>query len=461
MGALASGDVGAEEDLRHFVRVSPRDGRYFELDNGKPYIPIGLNLCFVRPPRTDESLAVMDKWFNALAAQGGNYTRVWLSYSPFFDVEHARSGQYDEESVRRIGQLLACARKHGIRLKLSVDHFRNLGETQTGLFAKPIHLDKNGGPARSTADFFNNPALRQRYKAKYHFFAKHLGNDPIIFGWELWNEMNCIDGDWRGWTVEMLAEMRRCFPKNLCMQSLGSFDDVRYRDMYGALCRMEGNDVLQVHRYLDCGARWDICCGPVDLFAANAVRELQAFSVRKPVLLAESGAVEPRHSGPFKLYGKDRDGLLLHDILFAPFFAGAAGPGHVWHWDGYVEANDLWWHFGRFAEAVAGIDPPAEAFQPQQVEHPRLRVLALRGVRTTLAWLRDPQMTWQSVLVEGRTAKVLDGLSVVLPAPAAAGKVAAEAYDPWSGARTPLAVEQGKVPLPPFTRSLIVRLTAD
>jgi hypothetical protein len=114
---------------------------------------------------------------------------------------------------------------------------------------------------------------------------------------------------------------------------LTHFDRDGTRKAYEALCRMPGNDVLQVHRYLDLGAQLEVCRGPVDLLAADAVRELLAFTVRKPVLLAESGGVEPNHSGPLKLYEKDRDGLILHDVLFAPFFAGAAGPGHIWHWD--------------------------------------------------------------------------------------------------------------------------------
>lgn len=449
--------AGAGEDAASFVRVSPRDSRYFELDNGRPYIPIGMNL--IAPPKGDPAL--MDEWFGRLAAQGGNYVRIWLG-SSYYDVEHAASGVYDEERAKRIDQLLASARKHGIRVKLCIDSFRHLGEGTQAWAAKPIHHVKNGGPATNMADFVNSPACRQRYKAKYDFFATRYGCDPAIFGWELWNEMNAVmGGDVRGWTAEMLPELHRRFPKNLCMQSLGSFDRDSARAMYEALCRMPGNDVLQVHRYLDLGAQLAVCKGPVDLAAADAVRELQAFGVSKPVLLAEGGAVEAGHTGPFKLYEKDRDGLILHDTLFAPFFAGAAGPGHIWHWDAYVAKNDLWPHFGRFAQAVAGIDPPAEAFAALRVEHPRLRILVLRGTRTTLAWLRDTQVTWQTELAEGRSPETLRGLVVALPAPAAGGSVSASAYDPWSGKRSVLRMGKGSLALPEFSRSLVVRLTAE
>ena len=449
---------GASDDLQHFVRVSPRDSRYFELDNGKPYIPIGLNL--IAPPKGD--MAVMDEWFGKLEAQGGNYVRIWLG-NAFFDVENAKSGEYDEEKAKHIDQLFASARKHGIRVKLCVDFFRHLGEGSQTWAAKPIHLAKNGGLATNMVEWVNSPACRQRYKGKYDFYAKRYGSDPIIFGWELWNEMNAVvGGDVRDWTAEMLPELHKRFPRNLCMQSLGSFDSAGARAIYTDICRLPDNDVAQVHRYLDLGAKLEICHGPVDLFAADAVRELQAYSVKKPILLAESGAVEPSHSGPFKLYEKDRDGLILHDVLFAPFFAGAAGPGHIWHWDVYVAKNNLWPHFGRFAQAVADIDPPAEAFQPQVIEHPRCRILVLRGKHTVLAWCRDKQVTWQTALAEGRAPETLRGIALTLPTPADGGSAqTASSYDPWTGQRTALKAEQGKVTLPDFSRSIVVRLRSE
>jgi hypothetical protein len=449
---------GAPDDLRHFVRVSERDCRYFELDNGKPYIPIGMNL--IAPPKGD--MAVMDEWFGKLEAQGGNYVRIWLG-SAYFDVENAKSGEYSEEQAKHIDQLFASARKHGIRVKLCVDSFRHLGEGTQAWAAKPIHLVKNGGLATNMADWVNSPACRQRYKGKYDFYAKRYGSDPIIFGWELWNEMNAVvGGDVRGWTAKMLPELHKRFPKNLCVQSLGSFDSDGARAIYTDICRMPHNDVAQVHRYLDLGAKLEVCHAPVDVLAADAVRELQAFNVKKPILLAESGGVEPSHSGPSKLYEKDRDGLILHDVLFAPFFAGAAGPGHIWHWDAYVAKNDLWWHFGRFAQAVADLDPAAEAFQAQQVEHPRLRILVLRGKHTVLAWCRDKEATWQTALAEGRAPEALSGVAVTLPLPADSGTVtAASAYDPWTGQRTTLKAERGTITLPDFSRSIVIRFRSE
>lgn len=454
MGLALASHVLAEENAA-FVRVSPRDPHYFELSDGRPYLPIGLNM--IGPP--GDGLAGMETWFQKLSAQGGNFVRIWLS-NPFFDVEHGPSGQFDPERGKRIEALVALAHKYGIRLKLCTEHFRHLGEGTQKWAGKPQHLAANGGPARDTADFFQGESGRRQYKSKLAWYADRLGSDPMIFGWELWNEMDAVRVNvWRPWSAEMLPELHRLFPKNLAMQSLGSYDYEPKRQRYRDLCELAGNDVLQVHRYLDLGARWDVCHDPVAVFAAEAVRDLRSFGLRKPVLLAESGAVEPNHSGPFKLYAKDRDGMLLHDVLFAPFFAGAAGPGHIWHWNVYVDANSLWWHFGRFAAAVKGLDPPAEAFEPFEIAHPELLILGLRGRRTTLLWCRDRQNTWQTELAEGRPPELRQKVRIDLAtAQIALQGRTVKTYDPWADVWSVPASEGSVIQLPDFKRSIVLRV---
>jgi hypothetical protein len=273
----------------------------------------------------------MEAWMRQLSTNGGNYIRVWLG-NPFFDVEHAHSGEYDEAKAERIAAMLSTAAREGIRVKLCLEHFRNLDGSRQAWATKPLHLVANGGTATNMNDFFEGTASRELFKRKLAWFAQRFGDNPTVFGWELWNEINAVQGgNYMAWTEVMLPELHRLFPRNLAMQSLGSFDRDGVRPTYQRLAMMPGNDVAQVHRYLDLGARLEVCHGPMDVLAADAVRELLAAHPGRPVLLAESGAVEPSHSGPFKLYNQDTNGMLLHDVLFAPFFVGAAGPGHIWH----------------------------------------------------------------------------------------------------------------------------------
>jgi hypothetical protein len=366
--------------------------------------------------------------------------------------------------------VLATARRYDLRVKMTLEHFRHLGDGRQAWAAKSIHHVSHGGPARDIVDFFANPASQQQFKAKIEWYAKRYGDDPMIFAWELWNEFDAVQNLWtdemwresgvaRQWTQTMLEALQRQFPRNLATQSQGSFDHPRKVELYRSLCFIPGNDVAQVHRYLDLGAALDVCHGPVDVLVADAVTTLLGFESGKPVLLAESGAVEPGHSGPFKLYAQDRAGIILHDVLFAPFFAGAAGPGHCWHWDGYVARNNLWHHFGRFAKSVRDLDPPAEGFRAVRIEHPRLRIYALAGRRTLIAWCRDKENTWKTELAEGEQPERLTGLSVDVPAELVPeGAARFRVYDLWADEWSDVRLDAGRLSLPPFTRSIVFHI---
>ncbi|MDR0336019.1 MAG: glycoside hydrolase family 5 protein [Planctomycetaceae bacterium] len=450
------------DDLKAFVRVSQRYPRYFELDNGKPYIPIGINMT-CPPQGDDDSLTKLENdWFKKLHANRANFIRIWLSHQQY-EVEREKPGNMDSARAKRLDKLFALARKYGIRLKLCTEHFRNFGEGNQRWADRSMYLKKNGGMAEDFRDYFLGEAGREHYKKKLQWYANRYGNDPIVFGWELWNEMNSIyysNAIWRKWTAEMLPELHRLFPKNLAMQSLGSFDRESAKKMYEDLCRMPGNDVLQVHRYLDLGAEWNICHAPVAELSAEAVKELLGQNVPKPVLLAEGGAVEPKHIGPSKLYEKDKAGIILHDVLFAPFFVGAAGSGHCWHWDIYVHKNDLWHHFDRFASVVEGLDPIAEELKPFEIPHDRLYLYGLKGKNKMLIWCRDKENTWKTELEEGKSPESLSGLELDLSKTEFLfnGKKIA-VYDPWENRQIETKTINTKVVLPSFRRSVVLTVS--
>jgi len=443
-------------DLTEFVRISKRDPRYFELTNGKPYIPIGLNM--INPPNGDDDdlTRLESDWLRPLSENGGNFIRIWMSLD--YEIERERAGNFDQKRTERLAKLLALGKKYGIRMKLCTENFRHLGEWPQWWTARPIYKKENGGPAENIRDFFTSEAGRALYKKKLDWFAEHFGSDPIVFGWELWNEMDCVGmplEDVLTWSTEMLGELRRRWPEHMAMQSFGSYDRDEKTERYRKLCELPGNDVLQVHRYLDLGAQQEICRGPVAALAADAVSILLALKIPKPVMLAEAGAVEPNHSGPFKLYAKDKAGIILHDVLFAPFFVGAAGPGHCWHWDSYVAPNNLWFQFGRFAAAVDGLDPPAENFQPFELDHERLFVFGLKGKTKTMVWSRDKQNTWKTELEEEKEPETLTDLILDLGTKGQRVRF----YDPWENRWMDGKADDGKIVLPSFRRSLVVKIS--
>ncbi len=187
---------------------------------------------------------------------------------------------------------------------------------------------------------------------------------------------------------------------------------------------------------------------------------MQIMGLPKPVVVAETGAVEPRHAGPSKYYPKDTAGSLLHDILFTPFFAGAAGTGMSWHWESYVHKNNLWYHFRRFNEVIKDIDPIQESFSPSFIETNFARIYMLKGKKTTLLWLRDKMNNWESELEKGIAPQVLHGIKLSLAELGITSSLEKiDVYDPWRDLWTSIVKDSSTFTLPDFKRSVAIRLT--
>jgi hypothetical protein len=449
------------------IGISPENPSYFQFSDGTPYIPIGINM--INPSgkyrnNADSSLVEIGQWMHHLSENGGNYIRVWLSQS-FWDIEDSAAGVYNEEKARRIDTFFQMARKNNLRIKITLEHFRSLTmEENPQMWAtKFVYHTSRGGPLDSISQYLTSAAGQKLFLDKADYYRNRYGSDTLFFGWELWNEMNAMkgpeDSTFFTWNVRMLDEIKKRFPENLVMQSLGSFDDDRIRPVYRKMMLLRGNQVSQIHRYLDPGAIMEVCRKPMDIICSSAVEELISYKTGKPVILAETGAVEARHSGPSKLYPVDTAGILLHDILFAPFFSGAAGAGMSWHWESYVDKNNLWYHFGRFSRAVKGINPIEEHFIPSRPETEKLRIYMLNGNKTILMWLRDKTSTWESELVQGNPPVLLSGLKIELQdlgLTTQSGEV--EAYDPWRDNWQELKPEGSLIRLPDFKRSLVLRI---
>ncbi len=449
-----------------FVQVSPQNHKYLQLSDGSPYIPVGPNICWPRFETDEEKVMLwMEDDFRKLSENGGNYTRIFLG-APFYELEYKNAKEYDLAKARRIDRILDLASKYGIKVKFCFEHFRKLS-TSPALFPgsipfdKPIYHVSNGGPLKTMNEYFSNTQGKALFIERMAFFSNRYAKNPNVFGWELWNEINAVNANdtlMFNWTKEMLAQGHKYFPNHLVMQSLGSFECPKDDPIYQQYSTIEENDLAQIHRYLNSGACMDICKGPMDILAADAVRQVLSYDPGRPVILSETGAVAYNHSGPWKLYEVDKEGVLMHDLLFAPFFSGAAAPGQSWHWDYYIEKNNLWWHFGRFNEAIKGINPITEDFQSVFYEDPSLRNHILKGKNTVLIWSRDKASDWQSELVDGKKPAKLNNLTMDLSKMDIPAFSSVEFYLPWENKWMKGILDGEKVILPDFNRSIVIKL---
>ena len=441
-----------------FIDVCPDAPRYFKQEDGRSWIPVGCNICWEWGYKTDEDRETCEKRFLArmrrFAANGGNFMRIWLGHA-FFEVMPAKAGEYDAAATGSLKRIVRLAEELGIRIKFTLENFRTvLPDDKIGNGKRSLNRSLYSPYASDMPGFFASEKCFDIYMGKARYLKSlGFGDSPAVICWELWNEINatgpiCV---YAGWSGRAMAAMQELFPRQMVVQNLGSFDDPQDFLEYDYLAGLDANAYMQVHRYLDPAASLDVCRGPMDVLCADAVRELLDRRPDRPAVLAETGAVLPGHAGPSDLYAADRKGMLLHDEIFAPFFAGSAGSGQPWHWDGYIDRNGLWRHFKLFAKAVEGLDPVAERFRPFRSETKRLRIYGLGGRRTTVLWCRDKKNTWQTECRDGVQPETLQ--DVELPFDSTSGF---SVYLPWEDKTVPLP--PGKCRLPSFQRSCVVRL---
>jgi hypothetical protein len=452
-----------------FVQVSRRDPRYFAFSDGTSYCAIGLNLCGPARyslPRGGEHFATSgrsatlgaaeyERWFRLMAENGANFARLWLS-NGFFEAQTEVAGEMNLAAFARVDAVIELARRYGIRLKLCLENFRSFDPAKSSQATTLRHPD--GDIADSMDEWFLQDRWQHLWWGRVDAYMARYGDDPTVMAWELWNEINCcVTSDWsvqRDWTRRTLPEIKRRAPRNLAVNSIGSFDTESFQSWYDDFM-MDEMDFQQVHRYLDQGAPWEICRHDPAAFSWNAIQRTRRSD--RPVILAETGAVNDQHTGSFRYCRMDNRGIVFHDTTYPAFFAGAAGTGHIWHWDSYVDQKNLWWQFKPFAEMVAGIALDEERCHPVNLSNERVWFLALKGSRHVLCWVRNRADSWHAVLRDGKEPSPLRNHIIDL------SKLGVRTGDittswPWRDGRGRATLSEGALRLPAFRYGLLLKV---
>ena len=311
--------------------------------------------------------------------------------------------------------MLEAAQRHGIYVKLCLESWR--GFAGAGSFVRPgdVHpyWKANGGPCQREMEVFTDPEALRMFRNRLRYVVARWGYLPSVFGWEFWNEINCVRGYQADvvahWTQDMARYLKHIDPwQHLVVNSLGSYlVDERY-------WRLPELDFAQVHGY------WH----PRDPRSREAGRDMGAFvpfwidQIRgygKPALFAEFGLVADNW-GLSPLAAQDRQGVHLHNGLWSAMMAGAAGTAMTWWWDNYVDALDLYGQFRGVADFARDVPWTTAHFEPVhgRSAEPKLRVLALRGPEQLLIWLQNTDHTWWNA-VAGKPASPIVQATAFIP----------------------------------------------
>lgn len=158
-------------DDRGFVRVSRRDARYMEFDNGSPFFAVGQNVAFVtNATRTAEMIrrlgenganfarvwACAEDWAMAIESRKSAFGRSWAWNPPFVSLPEQEGYHSDRLCIRLSGEagaVLELQPCHGIPLRPNTK-YRLAGKTRGGELtvaldrgaARPIPARKQWAP---------------------------------------------------------------------------------------------------------------------------------------------------------------------------------------------------------------------------------------------------------------------------------------------------------------------------
>lgn len=448
-------EINASGKFNHgFIKVSDDDNRYFSFSDSSPYYPIGINLAFPTSYGVSDGtefgltstykyigLKQYEYWLKRCSENGVNMVRVWVGHDYFTpDTDNVQDIRY--EQYTKLDMLIDIAKKYGIYLKLTVEHFRffvyeDKDDYIFNLFNKRLSL--NGEKCTSTEDWMREEKWRNAWLDKIKELSARYAYDTSIFAIELWNEMNCMSNTRNEWNREMLPRVKELFPNTMVVNSLGSLStDRTLNEVYNTF-PWDKCDFKQMHRYLDQGGEHiDTTRCPIEVIQAG-MKLIKDESM--PFVVAETGAVNNSHSGPFKYYSCDDRGIIFVDCVYTPVFLGSASCGHIWHWDNrYVESKNLYKYYRPLSNLIENTDFAAEKFKSTDLSDDNVYLFLLEGENTILGFIRNKNDSWQNTLRDGNEPSVVPKKQIVTDC-----VKRLETYPIWDDDTSDFSVEGNKV----------------
>ncbi len=212
----------------------------------------------------------------------------------------------------------------------------------------------DGGFLSKAEDFFTDPRAIQLTKNKFRYIVARWGYSSAILAWEIFNEVQYTDG-WQKNRASVVAwhdQMAKY------IASIDPFDHLITTSSdttgFDALWSLGSIDVVQVHHY----------GGETGGFINDMAVRLAGYG--KPVLLGEFGAgktgsisnPESNVAGLAEPYKTQMlQALDLHNGIWTAFHRKSGA--HLWWWDSYIEALNLYGEFRALAQYAEGEDPAA------------------------------------------------------------------------------------------------------
>ena len=404
-----------------FIRVSRKNSRYFEFDNGDPFIGLGLNIAWWQDEH--QRISTYEYYLGRMNESKANLARVWMTNSGkdqnwILSIQDKTLGaDYNLEEAWAFDTILDRAQQKGVYVLLTLDDVNQY----TYNWPDNVYNSASGGPCSYRSAIFTNAEAKKYQKRIFRYLIARWGYSPNILSWELFNEIDELQWsdpdhwsrqDMINWHAEMAGYIKSVDAhQHLVNTSTGSFKT--HPDLYEALPEM---DFAEIHFYYVEG-----CCdyAPSDPAGRDMADLTRYYShlvynsvTHKPSLIGEWGLLNENWiASPF--LADDDQGIHLHNGLWSSLMSGMATTGLSWHWEYHKEHAPAWWqHYRAIANFLEGINVSnLTAMKPVNVDfslpngsdgrpdafsstNDHLRVMGLRSGNLIYAWMQNTNHTW-------------------------------------------------------------------
>ena len=350
-----------------FVNIAA-NRRYFALPDQQPYFPIGHNLSWSW--QASGGWHAYERWFESLAAAGGNYARLVVDAPWFVGLEWDVAGNYStaQDDAYRLDRIVELAAEHGIRLQLVLLWSQAL-RTYTGppvlVPEAPARPDTsadwdnnpynsaNGGVLNGPSQFFSNETAESLFRRRLRYITARWGYSPDIFAWELTDELDMItpNADLTiPWVQDMVSYLRQ-IDQDRHLITVGS------RAAVDRLTQTALLDFTQGRLYQSL---------PIETTFEQEPRVVE--TVRRALRLNNAPTLITGYSlNPwYEPTESDPTGVHFQNTLWAAFMAGAGG-GAVSDWGvTYVLPQQLQRYYAPLAAFTSGVDWGVLNLQPAE-----------------------------------------------------------------------------------------------
>jgi hypothetical protein len=347
------------------------DNYTFIFDNNELFRGLGENLCWESRSNDDSKFFKTlheNPRFNyefllrKLAANGGNFTRIWISpwnfplewhtVSPNTNRYSNSNEFYNPSAIAKLDRLFELSDSLGIYIMLTLNGTGGFEESNYGI--------KGGGLAENDSAFFVNPECREQYKNKLRYLIARWGYSGSLGAWEFYNEVNWFafghdTSDKQrprsavAWHDEMSTYLRENDPyRHLITTSIAQTE-------VPGLNSVKNIDFNQIHIYSNI----------IDLFEIPALISQHIAEFHKPYVIGEF-AHESDWMKNFDLFAREMDSDFKRGLWLGLFSPTPILP-MSWWWE-YFENRGMMSYFKNVRQILDKMMMEGKGkFQPERI----------------------------------------------------------------------------------------------